>query len=262
MKWTVSCIQMDVTFGDPEANFKHVEEQIKQLMEGDGAPDVIVLPELWTTGYDLTRLDLIGDRNGEDSKTFLAALSKKYGVNLIGGSIAQIKEEETFNTLYAFDRKGNLIADYSKVHLFRLMDEHHHLSAGNTDGMFTMEGVTAAGLICYDIRFPEWVRHHAAKGAEVIYVVAEWPLPRIDHWRSLLIARAIENQCVIVACNRVGSDPNNVFGGHSMVIDPWGTILSEGDETAGIVSAEINLTKVKEIRKHIPVFQDRREDIY
>lgn len=117
-------------------------------------------------------------------------------------------------------------------------------------------------MICYDIRFPEWIRAHTTKGAEAIFVVAEWPEPRLAHWRSLLIARAIENQCYVIACNRVGNDANNIFAGHSMIIDPWGEIIAEAGEKEEILTASINLDKVTEVRKTIPIFADRKPEYY
>lgn len=93
-------------------------------------------------------------------------------------------------------------------------------------------------------------------------VVAEWPKPRVDHWRSLLISRAIENQCFVMACNRSGSDPNNTFGGHSLIIDPWGTVVAEGGLDEEIVYGEVDFSEVEAIRRQIPIFQDRRPDLY
>lgn len=98
--------------------------------------------------------------------------------------------------------------------------------------------------------------------SKILYVVAEWPKVRIDHWRALLISRAIENQCFVVACNRVGSDPNNVFGGHSMIIGPWGEIIAEAGEEETIIHADIDLNQVHQVRNTIPILQDRRPDIY
>ncbi len=117
-------------------------------------------------------------------------------------------------------------------------------------------------MICYDIRFPEWIRSHTAEGAEAIFVVAEWPLSRLTHWRTLLTARAIENQCYVIACNRAGSDPNNTFAGHSIIIDPWGEIIAEAGEGQEILHGEINLSIVEEVRKGIPIFDDRRPEFY
>ena len=137
-----------------------------------------------------------------------------------------------------------------------------HLSSGNGKGSFTLDNHSFAGVICYDIRFPEWIRTHTTEGAEALFVVAQWPITRVDHWRALLIARAIENQCFVIACNRVGSDPNNQFAGHSMIIDPWGKIIAESSDQEEILYAEIDLQEVKKVREMIPVFTDRRPEFY
>jgi omega-amidase len=95
-----------------------------------------------------------------------------------------------------------------------------------------------------------------------MFVVAEWPIQRLEHWRALLIARAIENQCYVIACNRSGSDPNNTFAGHSMVIGPWGDVIAEAGEGQEILVAEIDLDQVKDARSRIPIFADRRPELY
>ncbi|GCF66465.1 hydrolase [Bacillus cereus] len=219
-KMKVACIQMDIVFGDVEKNIENAKNKISEAMKE--RPDVIVLPELWTTGYDLTRLSEIADRDGLETKEKLIEWSKQYGVHIVGGSIARQTEQGVTNTMYVVTNKGELVNEYSKVHLFQLMDEHKYLIAGNRTGEFKLDDVECAGTICYDIRFPEWMRVHTAKGAKVLFVVAEWPLVRLAHWRLLLQARAVENQCYVVACNRAGKDPNNEFAGHSLIVDPWG----------------------------------------
>ncbi|HBI05283.1 MAG TPA: carbon-nitrogen hydrolase, partial [Paenibacillaceae bacterium] len=114
----------------------------------------------------------------------------------------------------------------------------------------------------YDIRFPELARSYALDGAGILVNSAEWPHPRLNHWRTLMQARAIENQMYVVACNRVGISGKTEFCGHSMVIDPWGEILVEGGEEEAILIAEIDLTLIEEVRGKIPVFADRRPDLY
>lgn len=261
MKLKVALIQMDIAFGDPTANFSYVENKFQQIAE-NGKPDVIVLPELWTTGYDLTRLDEIADNNGEKSLSFISDLAKKYNMNVVAGSIAKETNAGVTNTMLVVDRNGELQKEYSKAHLFRLMNEEKYLLEGNSDGMFTLDNQLCAGVICYDIRFPEWIRTHMLDNTKVLFVVAEWPKPRIDHWRALLISRAIENQCYVVACNRVGTDPNNEFGGNSMIIGPWGQIIAEGKDEETIVYGEVDLEEVEKVRKTIPIFSDRRTDLY
>jgi omega-amidase len=116
--------------------------------------------------------------------------------------------------------------------------------------------------ICYDLRFPELFRRYALAGARLILVPAEWPHPRRAHWQTLLRARAIENQCFVAACNRVGITGNSTFFGASAVIDPWGEALVEGGETELILTATIDLSLVDTVRKRIPVFEDRRPELY
>ncbi|SDJ52462.1 carbon-nitrogen family hydrolase [Salimicrobium halophilum] len=255
----LALLQIDVAFGDPEANERKVEEFFRNL---DASVDVVVLPELWTTGYDLSRLETIADEEGQKAKRFLSDLAERYDVHLVGGSIAKKTSDGVLNTMYVFDNKGSLLKEYSKAHLFKLMNEEKYLIDDTMDGKFELMGEKSAGLICYDIRFPEWVRTQMLEGTTVLYVVAEWPAPRIDHWKTLLKARAIENQCYVVACNRVGADPKNEFGGHSIIYGPWGDVLAEGSEQEEIVYGEIDTSNVEEIRTQIPIFQDRRPELY
>ncbi|GAC91366.1 amidohydrolase [Anoxybacillus flavithermus NBRC 109594] len=255
----IACVQMDIAFGAPEKNKQTVVRYMEQIAK---EADVVVLPELWTTGYDLTRLAHIADENGEQTKAFLSELARTYHVHIVGGSVAKKVADNITNTMYIVHRNGDVVCEYSKLHLFKLMDEHVYLQAGETTGLCSLDETTCAGVICYDIRFPEWIRAHTLNGAEVLFVVAEWPLSRLHHWRTLLMARAIENQCYVVACNRAGKDPNNTFAGHSMIIDPWGNILAEGNEQETVIKATIDINEVQRVRARIPIFADRRPDVY
>ncbi len=257
----ISIVQMDVVYGDPVKNGKKVESLVRKAAAG-GA-DLILLPEMWNTSYSFENIREIADVNGEKTEALIAPLAKKWGVNIVAGSVANISREKVFNTLFVFDRSGKRIAEYNKVHLFRLMEEHLYLSGGDSLCDFEIDGAPCGAVICYDIRFPEIVRSLALRGCRVLFVPAQWPTSRIDHWRKLLMARAIENQMYIAACNRVGSMGDNDFSGHSMIIDPWGEIVGElADGTEGILEGEINLDDVDEIRRNIPVFQDRRPSVY
>nr|WP_156509868.1 carbon-nitrogen family hydrolase [Rossellomorea aquimaris] len=256
----IGLAQMDISFGNPEKNKHKVENWIRKASE-EGC-QIAVLPELWTTGYDLTRIEEIADEEAKDSSAFLSALAIKYSINIVGGSIPCKTKSGVTNTLLVVNQNGKIVKHYSKLHLFKLMDEHHYLLPGNDDGLFSLLDTQMAGLICYDIRFPEWFRKHVLSGAQVVFVVAEWPNARIDHWQTLLQARAIENQCFVIACNRVGSDPDNDFGGCSLIINPWGKILSKGTTKEELVVGEINLAEVEQVQNKIPIFQDRRPDFY
>lgn len=260
MKFKIACLQMDIVFGEPGQNYKKATKLIDQA--NAQKPDIMVLPELWTTGYDLGNLQDTADEEAQEAKGFFKDAAVKYNSHFIGGSVANKTEAGIENTLLVFDKHGEQAGIYSKLHLFKLMDEHLYLAAGKEKGLFTLDGHNFAGLICYDIRFPEWIRAHALQDVEAMFVVAEWPIQRLEHWRALLIARAIENQCFVIACNRAGSDPNNKFAGHSMVIGPWGDVIAEGGEGEEILFAEIDLDEVKEARSRIPIFADRRPEFY
>ncbi|MUG72638.1 carbon-nitrogen family hydrolase [Paenibacillus validus] len=260
--WNVALLQMDIAIGEPERNYAKLEEMLNEAVTNEVKPDVIVIPEMWNTGYALDRIQELADPAGERTRALLSGFSREHGVNVVGGSIAEKRECGVFNTIYAFDREGNEAGDYSKIHLFRLMDEEKFLQSGDKLGRLELDGVPAGMMICYDIRFPELSRKLALGGAQVLFVPAEWPNPRLHHWRTLLMARAIENQMFVISCNRVGISGTTEFFGHSMVIDPWGEVLAEGDESERIVRATIDLGLVKDVRRRIPIFEDRRPSLY
>lgn len=255
-------IQMDVKIGDVAHNILTVEQKLNEAVNNKSKPDVIVLPEMWNTGYALTEINNIADYKGTKIKSMLASFAKQHRVNIVGGSIAEKREDGVYNTTFAFDREGKCIADYSKLHLFRLMEEEKFLQAGNKLGHLTIDEIEAGMMICYDIRFPELARTLALQGAKVLFVPAQWPHPRLHHWRTLLQARAIENQMYVVACNRVGSSGTSEFFGHSMVIDPWGEIISEASDTETILYGALDLSIVDKVRQTIPIFADRRPSFY
>ncbi|BFH61930.1 carbon-nitrogen family hydrolase [Paenibacillus azoreducens] len=261
-KLNVALIQADIEIGNPKANKAYLGAWMEKAVGGNPRPDLLVLPEMWNTGYALEQIDDIADPDGEDTRGWLSDFARKHRVMIVGGSVAVRKGDRILNTMYAFDRDGRQVGEYSKLHLFRLMDEEKHLAAGDEPVKFDLEGLTAGASICYDIRFPELARSLALDGVKVLIVPAEWPHPRLHHWRTLLMARAIENQMYVVACNRVGSSRGTDFFGHSLIIDPWGEIVAEGGEAEEIVTGTILPELVDEVRGRIPVFADRRPELY
>ncbi|WP_422660864.1 carbon-nitrogen family hydrolase [Paenibacillus sp. EC2-1] len=259
----IALIQSYIEVGDPAANQKRIFDHMEKAMEADPKPDILVLPEMWNTGYALDRIQEIADKEGRETRENLSSFARKHRVQIIGGSIAEKMDEQIYNTMYIFNRQGEQVAKYSKMHLFRLMDEEKHLQAGDEAVTFELEeGLIAGALICYDIRFPELARTLALEGAKVLFVPAEWPHPRLNHWRTLLIARAIENQMYVVACNRVGDSGETSFFGHSMIIDPWGEIVAEGGEEEAIITGNLDSSLTDSVRQRIPVFEDRRPSLY
>lgn len=257
----ISVIQMDIHIGDPDRNYLSAGRLITQAAEND--PDVIILPEMWNTGYSLENIRDIADMDGVRTEKEIGSLARKYGINIVAGSVSNISGDRIHNTLLVFDRSGQRIAEYNKIHLFRLMDEHKYLDGGNSQSVFELDGHLCGGIICYDLRFPELTRSLALKGIEILFVPAQWPRPRLEHWRVLSTARAIENQIFVTACNRVGSVGNTRFFGYSRIVDPWGNTAGELiHEKEDIFSVEVDLSQVAKVRETIPVFGDRKPEFY
>jgi omega-amidase len=256
----VALVQFDLILGRPEENKRKVEQLIHQAVEKEA--NIIVLPEMWATGYALDKISELADYEGKDLQQFLSGLSKQYKIQIVGGSIAEKRADGVYNTSYTFSESGELINTYRKIHLFQLMDEHIYLKPGNEATVYPINGIPVSTIICYDLRFPELTRRLALEGAQILFVPAEWPHPRLSHWRTLLIARAIENQMFVISCNRVGVAGSTEFFGNSMVIDPWGNVLLECDDTEGVFTVDIDLSTVAEVRKQIPIFSDRRPALY
>lgn len=256
----IACAQMNIAYGDPEKNYQAIKCFVSEAAKA--CADIIIFPEMWNTGYALNQLEALSDPNGAKTKQFLTKLSQDFQIHIVGGSVSTKKADGYYNTMFVANQTGSIVSEYDKVHLFKLMDEHLFMNYGKQRNLFALDDTTCAGVICYDLRFPEWIRAHILDGAKIIFIPAQWPKSRIDHWRILLQARAIENQCFVVAVNRVGSDPFNEFNGQSMVIGPWGDILLENQKEEGLYYVDLNMNEVDRVRQTIPIFQDRRSELY
>jgi predicted amidohydrolase len=255
----VALAQMDIHTGRPDTNLATVRPLVAAAA-AQGA-DLLLLPELWSTGYDLTRACELADGEHEGIHAQLATLAREQSIAIAGSTLMQGAARPT-NTATLYDAQGQRLARYDKLHLFGLMDEPTYLASGNhLTVSHTPWGHTGLA-ICYDLRFPELFRSYALHGAALVLLPAEWPAVRIEHWRTLVRARAIENQCFLVAVNRVGSDSANTFGGHSLVVDPGGQVLVEGGEQAELLFAALDLDVVQQARARIRVLDDRRPDVY
>ena len=257
----ITCIQMDMAFAQPDANF----EQAKRLIADAAAdkPDVIVLPETWPTGF-FPREDLmeLSDRDGARMRAEIGALAGRYGVNLVAGSAANVREGKVYNTAFVFDRSGQCIGEYDKTHLFTPMHEDDYFEKGDHLCRFSLDGKRCGLIICYDIRFPELTRSLAVQGLDILFIVSQWPRVRIQHLRTLTRARAIENQMFAVCCNSCGTAGESVYGGGSSIVDPWGEALAEAGETQCMICAECDTSVIEGIRRSINVFNDRRVELY
>ena len=259
MKLNLSLGQMDIHLGQPEKNFERARAWTAEAARRGSA--LIVFPELWSTGYDLENWSAYAASLGEGIFARLSALAREHHI-AIGGSVLEARDGRAYNAFALFDEQGNLSGTYRKTHLFRLMDEDKWLAPGERLELVETEwGMTGLG-ICYDLRFPEMFRKYALNGARLMLLPAEWPSRRAHHWQTLLRARAIENQMFVAGCNRVGESRGEHFGGGSAVIDPWGEAVVEGGSSETLLTAEIDLAQVDEVRNRIKVFEDRRPDIY
>lgn len=257
----IGIIQFDIVRGEKTRNFSRVEQMVDALCRSASKPDVIVLPELWSTGYVLDQLGQLATMEGEEEVSFLAALARRYNVWFAGGSVAAKTVDGLTNRAQIFNREGELEAWYDKVHLVPMFREEQFLVAGKKSCLHTIEGISFGFLICYDLRFGELARKLALQGAQAMIVAAQWPLLRLHHWQTLLAARAIENQLYLFAANTVstGSSP---FAGHSQALDPDGALLHCLEFEEGSLCVEMDLSHIAEIRKDIPVFRDRKPDVY
>ena len=259
MKLNLSLGQMDVTLGEPEVNFERVRDWTAEAARRGS--DLVLFPELWSTGYDLENWERYAAPPGEGMFARLAALAREHHIAL-GGSVLERRDGRAYNAFALFDASGELSATYRKLHLFRLMDEEKWLAPGERLELVEAEwGLTGLG-VCYDLRFPEMFRSYALRGARLVLLPAEWPARRAYHWQTLLRARAIENQMFVAGCNRVGESKGETFGGGSALIDPWGEAVIEGGSRAALLTAEIDLAQVDAVRERIPVFKDRRPEKY
>ena len=257
----VSCLQMNMTLGVPDENFARVADLVERAMMDQ--PGVLVLPETWNTGFfPKDRLNELSDRDGCRTKAEIGALAAKYHVNIVAGSVSNVRDGNVFNTAFVFNREGECIASYDKTHLFTPMGEDNYYTPGDHLCRFQLDGISCGLIICYDIRFPELTRSLTVQGLDMLFVVSQWPKVRTFHLRSLTTARAIENQMFVVCCNSCGVAGETVYGGNSAIIDPWGETIALAGESEEILSAECDLQVLESIRSTIPVFRDRRPELY
>lgn len=232
-----SCLQFDVKAGEIDRNIETVKKGLQNLDLLPGT--LVVLPELWAGGFHYDSLSAQASRTNK-ILIHLSELAQKYTI-LFAGSLPEesfIQDQPTyFNTLYFTDGSGT-IGQYRKQQLFSPMGENEYFFSGSNPQPVTTDFGVMGGLVCFDLRFPDLARSQANQGASIIVISAQWPTARRLHWKTLIQARAIENQVYVVACNRFGETDGTDFGGHSMIVAPSGEVLTEaGDNQEQISSA-------------------------
>jgi deaminated glutathione amidase len=236
--------------------------------------DVVLLPEKWNAWMDGPRLRPLAERlDGGETVDAMAGWAREHRINLIGGSIAIVADDASVhNVSIAFDRSGERVAAYTKIHLFDVdvggfsYRESDGTAAGSELVTAELDGVTFGLTVCYDLRFPELYRSLAVdRGARILTVPSNFTLHTgMAHWEVLLRARAIENQAFVLATGQHGTPGglDKPSYGHSMIIDPWGTVLAQAPDGDGVIVADLDLTAQAAIRERLPALLHIRSDLY
>jgi omega-amidase len=258
-KLTIAVSQIDLALGNPQKNLDTVTANIVHAKLHNA--DAIVLPELWSSAYDLEHAATLASGVSEGMFSEIAQQARQHQIAIVG-SLLESDAGKIYNTSIFIDANGKRLGMYRKLHLVPMLDEPRFLTAGNDAPMFDAPFGKFALAVCYDLRFPELWRHYALAGAQIVFLSAEWPAKRIAHWQTLVPARAIENQFFIAASNRIGKSKDERFGGYSMIVNPWGEAVVDSATRADLLVAEIDLDEVHSVRERVPVFKDRRTDVY
>ena len=285
MKMKIAILQTKV-FAEKEKNIRQLEE-ILASGKTQGA-DLVTLPEMFACPYETGNFPLYAEAEGGPSWQALSSLAKKYGIYLSAGSMPEAVKAESakpksvkaespsekdrvYNTAYVFDREGKQIGKHRKAHLFDInveggqcFKESDTLSPGERIGCFDTEFGKIGLCICYDFRFPETARLMALDGAKVILVPAAFNMTTGPaHWELMFRQRAVESQCYVIGtAPALDPDSSYISWGHSIAVDPWGTILTQMDEKEGIRIIEIDLDYADKVRRELPLLAHRRTDLY
>jgi predicted amidohydrolase len=264
----VAAFQFDVRRGAVGSNLAEVEEGLRRAASEHVR--LVVLPEMWPTSFpDADESPEERVRETEEALARVAELSAELELVVCGSAFGGgLVQGRPCNRLHVFER-GARVLEHDKVHLFSPTAEGEGFRAGDRPPATVQTRLgSLSGIVCYDLRFGQLVRAPFLAGAEILVVPAQWPSPRANHWRSLVIGRAVECQCFVVACNRLGTDHIGrrrlelVFPGNSLVVDPGGHVLAEGEGRSGLVQAEIDLEEARRLRRQVPVRKDERGDLY
>ncbi|MEU1710728.1 nitrilase-related carbon-nitrogen hydrolase [Streptomyces sp. NPDC005706] len=252
-----SLIQLSVDSSDSADERRHRAASLAGGRKGD---DLVVLPELWAAGawsYDGWE----HDAEGVDGPTAraMSAAARRARVWLHAGSIVERNGDGTlYNTALLFDRDGELRGRYRKIHRYGFDTGEATLMGGGADIVTVPTDFGVVGLaICYDLRFPELFRGLLDAGAELIVVPAAWPAARLGHWQLLTRTRALEEQVFLLACCAAGTHAGMRQAGHSVAVDPWGTVLGAAGTEEETLTVDFDMTRVAGIRSELPVLRDR-----
>lgn len=262
--------QLDIAAGERSANRERALEAVEDA--ADRGADLVALPEIFTVGYfAFDSYARTAEPLDGETMTMIADIAATRGVGVLAGSFVEDlaastergfdtpAEEGYANTSVFFDREGDRRGVYRKHHLFGYDSrEQDVLTPGETLSIVDFEGFTIGTTTCYDLRFPTLYRRLLDDGVDLVLVPSAWPYPRVEHWRILPQARAIENLCYVATVNGTGSFEEAALLGRSTVYDPWGTQIAGIGEKPGIVMAALDPEAVEQRRAEFPALEDRR----
>ncbi len=246
----ITLVQSDIFWKGKEKNFSHLNDLLEKIQK----TDIILLPEMFNTGFCPADTSLSESMNGK-TVNWMKELSKQNNCS-VAGTLMIVENHKVFNRLVWVSVSGETIT-YDKYHLFSLINEQRYISKGQERLIIDEQGWKICPLICYDLRFPVFCRNNV--DYDILIYLANWPVKRIDAWGSLLKARSIENQCYTIGVNRVGEDGNGaLFNGHSKVFDSFGKeIISATDNTEAVLQISLSLDDLKLKRRQMNFLQDR-----
>ncbi len=246
----LSLFQTDMIWQSPDANIDTLNRWISEI---PGNTDLIILPEMFLTGFSMDVNSIAQEMNGV-GVNWLTSVARTKNI-AITGSLTIAENGQYFNRMLIALPNGRLLW-YNKRHLFRMGEEHKYFSPGNESIVVNYKEWNIMPLVCYDLRFPVWSRNVNLKYDLLLYV-ANWPQARREAYLTLLKARAIENQCYVVGVNRTGTDGNGIkYSGDSTVVDPKGRFITEISSNPGSITCSISLNELKEFRKNFPAYLD------
>jgi len=216
---------------------------------------LVVLPEMWATGFSFD-VPAITETPSLETETYLSELARHYQISLLGGVVTTGQDGRGLNQCVVYGPDGLEVARYTKIHPFSYGGESVAYGRGSEVILFDWNGFKVAPFICYDLRFPEIFRSAVQQGAELFCVIANWPQERVDHWITLLKARAIENQTFVLGVNRCGQDPNLTYSGQSVIYGPRGDLLAEGGMEESVFSANLDRLELQRYRREFPALAD------
>lgn len=249
----IHAIQLDSVWENKAANF----DRVRRILRGTPpqAGSLIVLPEMFATGFscqlETTREELDGE-----TTHFLRELAAEWDCAVLGGLVTPAPGGLGFNQALAVAPDGRDLARYTKIHPFSLGGESSAHAAGQQTVVFEWQGVKIAPLICYDLRFPELAREALSQGAELFIYIAAWPARRIQHWLTLLQARAIENQAYVLGVNRCGQEPQVTYCGRTALVDPQGVLVADASDGEKVLCSPISPQAIQDWRYDFPAVKD------